>query len=110
MLHAKALAIIPKVLKDYPTYRWLFLTLTVKNVSAESLRDEITKMNESFKRLSKLKNFPGEGWIKCTEVTHGKDGTAHPHFHILMMVKPSYFGVNYLSIENGKRFGRNQQG
>lgn len=100
--HAKALTIIPKVLETYPTYRWLFITLTVKNIPVNNLRDEFKHLNESFKRLSKLKYFPGEGWIKCAEVTRGHNGTAHPHFHILMMVKPSYFGVNYLSIANWK--------
>ena len=56
-------------------------------------------MNESFKRFSKLKGFPGEGWIRAAEVTRSKDGTAHPHFHVLMMVKPSYFSTGYLSHE-----------
>ena len=29
------------------------------------------------------------GWVRTTEVTRGKDGTAHPHFHTLLMVPPS---------------------
>ena len=101
MWHCKALKIIPKVLQAYPTYRWLFLTLTAKHVPASELRIELKHLNESFKRLSKLKDFPAEGWIKCVEVTHSKttNGYAHPHFHVLMTVKPSYFGANYLSLE-----------
>ena len=101
MWHCKALKIIPKVLEAYPTYRWLFLTLTAKHVPASELRIELKHLNESFKRLSKLKDFPAEGWIKCVEVTHSKttNGYAHPHLHVLMIVKPSYFGVNYLSLE-----------
>jgi hypothetical protein len=49
--------------------------------------------------MSELNAFPAEGYIKTTEVTRGKNppGSGHPHFHVLMMVKPSYFGVNYLS-------------
>ena len=31
------------------------------------------------------------------EVTRGRDGNAHPHFHILLLVSPSYFGRGYLS-------------
>ena len=98
MWHCKALTIIPKVLEAYPTYRWLFLTLTAKHIPASDLRTELKHLNKSFERLSKLKDFPGEGWIKCVEVTHSKTtkGYAHPHFHVLMIVKPSYFGVNYL--------------
>ncbi len=101
MWHCKALKIIPKVLEAYPTYRWLFLTLTAKHVPVSELRIELKHLNESFKRLSKLKDFPAEGWIKCVEVTHSKttNGYAHPHFHVLMIVKSSYFGTNYLSLE-----------
>ena len=98
---AKALTIVPKILVDYPSYRWLFLTLTVKDMPVTSLRDAVTHLNESFKRLTKLKDFFAEGWIKCVEVTlsETQNGYAHPHLHILLIVKPSYFGVNYSSIE-----------
>jgi plasmid rolling circle replication initiator protein Rep len=99
--HRKALTIIPKVLEAYPTYRWLFLTLTAKHIPASDLRAELKHLNESFKRLSKLKDFPGEGWIKCVEVTPSKTtkGYAHPHLHVLMIVKSTYFSANYLSLE-----------
>jgi hypothetical protein len=46
--------------------------------------------------MTELKKFPAIGWLKSMEVTRGKDGSAHPHFHCLMMVKPGYFGKNYL--------------
>ncbi|MBV8801530.1 MAG: protein rep, partial [Gammaproteobacteria bacterium] len=98
MWKAKAYQLFPKVIADYPAYRWLFLTLTVKNCLITELRDTLAWMNKSFTRLSQLKIFPGVGWIKSTEVTKGRDGNAHPHFHCLIMVSPSYFsGQNYLS-------------
>lgn len=99
MWKAKAYKILPRVIEKYPNYRWLFVTLTVKNCEITQLRDTLTWMNKSFKRMSELKTFPAEGYIKTTEVTRGKNpvGSAHPHFHVLMLVKPSYFGVNYLS-------------
>jgi plasmid rolling circle replication initiator protein Rep len=99
MWKAKAYKILPGVIQQYPTYRWLFVTLTVKNCEITELRNTLTWMNKSFKRLSELKVFPAEGYIKTTEVTGGKNppGSAHPHFHVLMLVRPSYFGVNYLS-------------
>lgn len=99
MWKAKAAKVLPSVLTAYPSYRWLFVTLTIRNCQIGELRSTIAHMNQSFKRLSLLKGFPAEGFLKATEVTRCKDGTAHPHFHILMMVKPSYFGVGYLSIE-----------
>jgi plasmid rolling circle replication initiator protein Rep len=78
--------------------RWLFITLTIKNCAITELRDTLNNINYGFRKLSRRKAFPGVGWIKSVEVTRGRDGkTAHPHLHILMMVKPSYFGKRYLS-------------
>lgn len=94
---AKALEALPRVVKDFPTHRWLFLTLTVKNCSVTELRSTITEMNKSFVRMTKLKEWCIDGWIKSLEVTHGKDGKAHPHFHCLLIAPKSYFGRNYIS-------------
>lgn len=97
MWKAKVYQTLPKVVKDYPKHRWLFLTLTVKNCPVEELRSSLDWMNKSFVRLTKLKDFPGVGWIKSIEVTCGRDVNAHPHIHCLLMVAPGYFGPNYLS-------------
>lgn len=100
MWKAKAHKILPKVIEHFPKHRWLFLTLTVRNVEITVLRETLTWMHKSFVRLTKLKEFPAVGWIKSTEVTRGKtpSGSAHPHFHALLMVPPSYFsGKDYLS-------------
>jgi hypothetical protein len=96
MWKAKAYKVLPKIVQEFPGYRWLFLTLTVKNCAIADLRDTLTWMHESFKRLTKLKDFPAVGWIKSTEVTRGKDGSAHPHFHCLLLVRSGYFGKNYI--------------
>lgn len=94
---AKAYQMLPRFIEDFPTYRFLFITLTVKNCEIDELRDTLNWMNQSFTRLSRLKAFPGQGWIKSVEVTKGRRGDAHPHFHVLIGVKPSYFGKGYLS-------------
>jgi plasmid rolling circle replication initiator protein Rep len=94
---AKAHQAIPRVMEAFPKYRWLFVTLTLKNCAIEDLRNTLTWVNESFKRFTKLKEFPAIGWIKSVEVTRGRDGSAHPHLHTLMLVPPSYFGKGYLS-------------
>lgn len=97
MWKAKAYKVLPKIVNDFPKHRWLFLTLTVKNCKISELKDTLIWMNQSWQRLSQLKVFPAEGWLRSTEVTRGKDGSAHPHFHCLLMVKPGYFaGKNYL--------------
>lgn len=98
MWKAKAYKLLPRVVEDYPGHRWLFLTLTVKNCRIEELNTTLKWMHESFKRLTKLKVWKIKGWIKSTEVTRGKDGSAHPHFHCLLMVSSSYFkGEDYIS-------------
>ena len=99
MWKARALSALPLVIRDYPNYRWLFLTLTQKNCLVSELRETVLGMNKSFARLTKLKRWVIEGWIKSLEITRGKDGSAHPHFHCLLMVSPSYFRHNYLNYD-----------
>ena len=99
MWKARALRALPLVFEDYPKHRWLFLTLTQKNCLLSDLREIVLGMNRSFKRLTMLKRWSAEGWIKSLEVTRGKDGSAHPHFHCLLMVSPTYFTRDYISQE-----------
>jgi plasmid rolling circle replication initiator protein Rep len=96
MWKAKAYKVLPRIVSDFPTHRWLFVTLTVKNCQITELKETLTWMNKSWQRLTQLKAWPAEGWLRSTEVTRGKDGSAHPHFHCLLMVKPGYFGKNYI--------------
>jgi plasmid rolling circle replication initiator protein Rep len=97
MWKAKAYKILPRIVEQYPEYRWLFLTLTVKNTEINNLRETLKSMNGGFQRLVQRKAFPAIGWLRSTEVTRGRDGNAHPHFHCLLLVSKSYFGRNYLS-------------
>lgn len=59
-------------------------------------------MNKAFKKLIKRKHFLKNnlGFVKTTEITRSKDGKAHPHFHILLMMKSTYFkGTEYMKTE-----------
>jgi plasmid rolling circle replication initiator protein Rep len=87
---------LPLIERDYSKVRWLHLTLTIRNCPITDLRDTLNLMNSAWQRLSQLKKFPAIGFFKSLEVTRGEDGSAHPHFHILMMVMPNYFGGNYI--------------
>ena len=91
---------LPAIKEKYPTYRWVFLTLTVKNPPVTELRDTLKAMNSAWQRLAQTKRFKGvvKGFIRTTEVTRGKDGDmmAHPHFHALLLVDSSYFARNYV--------------
>jgi plasmid rolling circle replication initiator protein Rep len=96
MWKARAYQVLPKIVEQYPTHRWLFMTLTQKNIPITELRSTLTEMNKSFKRMVGRKIFPAIGWLKATEVTRGKYETAHPHFHCLLMVRASYFSHGYI--------------
>ena len=98
MWQARFLRALPEIESAFPTARWIFLTLTVRNCPLTNLRSTIQHMNVSFNRMTKRPEFARNviGWIRSTEVTRGRDNSAHPHFHILMMVCPSYFGKGYV--------------
>ena len=97
MYKARAYKALPKVIENYPTARYLFMTLTLKNCAVEDLRESILHLNKSFSRLTKLKHFPAIGFLKTVEVTRGQRGDAHPHLHVLLMVKPDFFSRNYVA-------------
>lgn len=98
---------LPKMLEDYPSARFLHLTLTVRNCDVQNLRSTLADMNKAWTRLSQRKEFKAVlGWVKAVEFTRNTDAaspwfdTVHPHFHALLMVKPSYFtGKSYVSHE-----------
>lgn len=88
---------LPAIERDYPKARWLHLVLTVRNCELTDLRSMIEVMSAAWKRLTIVKKFPAIGYIKSLEVTRGGDGSAHPHFHVLMLVKSTYFkGTTYI--------------
>lgn len=97
MWRARFFQAVPKILGAYPRARFIFLTLTVQNCPVDELRATLGTMNKAWERLSQRKQFPAMGWVKAVEVTRSKDGTAHPHFHAMLMVSESYFKKGYLS-------------
>lgn len=92
---------IEKSLIENPTSRFLFLTLTVKDVKGNEIRDSIKKMNRAFTRMMSWKNLKSVviGFVRSTEITVNRETMMyHPHLHVLLQVKSSYFkGGNYLS-------------
>jgi plasmid rolling circle replication initiator protein Rep len=85
---------------EFPKGRWLHLTLTVENVPVERLRATLGEMNEAWHRMIKRSVWPALGFIRSTELTRAKNDFAHPHFHVLLYVKPSYFtSRDYISHE-----------
>lgn len=98
MWQARFFQSLPDLVQAYPKSRWIFLTLTVRNCDISDLKQTLQHMNKSWQRLKDRKEFKQvQGWVRTTEVTRGKDGSAHPHFHAMLMVPPSYFkGGNYI--------------
>ena len=93
---------IESVMNSYPSHRWIFLTLTVKNPHVTDLRSTIREMNQGWQRMTQTKRFRGvvDGFIRTTEVTRpqkkGQEMDAHPHFHAMLLVRSTYFNRDYI--------------
>jgi len=87
--------IIAETIKREPTGRFLFLTLTVKNVmTAEELKRSLRAMTKAFNKLMRYKKITQNllGYLRSTEITvNEKDGSYNQHLHVLLFVKSSYF-------------------
>lgn len=86
--------IVDEAIKQEPKARFLFLTLTVRNVSGDDLNKTLTSLTQSFDRLFRRAKVKKNllGYLRSVEVTHNeKEKTYHPHIHVLMMIRPSYF-------------------
>lgn len=89
-------------------YRYILLTLTVRNCTAGGLNETVDNMMSAWNRFvgyTEIKRAVN-GWYRCLEITHNvnresKDfNTYHPHFHCLLCVNPSYFtSRDYISVE-----------
>lgn len=91
---------LPDLLQGNPSARWIFLTFTVRNCDIQDLRKTIQTMHKAWNRMLQYPVFNKFlGWIRKVEITRGQDGSAHPHFHVVGMVKPSYFTSGYVKKE-----------
>ena len=99
-LFAQVSKITDAILAD-KNARFVFVTLTVRNVAGSELRDTIKQMNDGFKYLVQdrkgitasaglRKNLLG--YMKAVEVTYNVErNDFHPHIHCIFEVSPSYF-------------------
>ncbi|MBR1555646.1 MAG: protein rep, partial [Oscillospiraceae bacterium] len=90
---------------DTDKYDFIFLTLTVPNVTGDKLADKISQMQKAFNRLIHYKRFKNAvvGYFRALEVTynHHKNSksydTFHPHYHNILVVRKDYFkSSNYI--------------
>ncbi len=78
----------------YKDYRYLFLTLTQKNVSADELNDELKKISSCFMKMFRWVEVKrmNNGFIKSIEITYNQEAdTYHAHIHAVIAVNKSYF-------------------
>jgi plasmid rolling circle replication initiator protein Rep len=98
----------PRILADYPEAFLLFLTLTLKNPLIDNLFDCLTAMQTAWRHMSReyrvVKTKKGKvlrtegnpqwqalGWLKSLEITKSDDNYCHPHYHVMLLMPPSYF-------------------
>ncbi len=95
--NTKTRQIMSKVLADNPKARFIMLTLTVPNCDLKDLRSQIGEMHKAWRKLLTRKELKLWGWIRTTEINRSVIDQAHPHYHVLLMVPPTYFSNNYIS-------------
>jgi plasmid rolling circle replication initiator protein Rep len=107
MWRARFFQIMPELSQNFPTHRWIFLTLTVKNCPIDELRLNLKNMSVAWNKFIKYADLSAiDGFVRTTEVTRGKDGSAHPHYHCLLLVKPSFFGNKYVKNDQFRELWR----
>ena len=92
--NALKISVLMQYLREEENKEFVFLTLTVPNVKAEELNDEIKHYNKSFQRLMQRKEVKSavKGYVRKLEVTYNKErDDYHPHFHVILAVNKSYF-------------------
>lgn len=86
-----------EAIEAFEPVRYLFLTLTIKNPDTARLRESVRDMMVGFNRLFKYKRVRSStlGYLRALEAHPQKDkpNKSHPHFHVLVLVKPKYFQI-----------------
>lgn len=95
--------VIKEVIKQKPKTRWLFLTLSVKNVyDGAALNKSLSDMTKGFNRMMKYVKIKKNlvGFMRATEVTvNDTDNSYNQHMHVLLAVESSFFkgSENYIN-------------
>lgn len=93
--------IINYINSNYSRSKYLFLTLTIKNVPGSQLSNAIDDLTRGWQNLSKQKRIKDVvlGTVRSIEITYNKrTDTYHPHLHVLIHTSNDiYAGRNYIS-------------
>src|SRR5699024_5136881 len=78
--------VVAEDIKQKPTVRWLFLTLTVRNdYNGTELNKSLSDMSKGFNRIMKYKKINKNlvGFMRATEVTvNNIDNSYNQHMHV----------------------------
>lgn len=104
--------VVAEVIRQKPSVRWLFLTLTVKNVyDGEELNKSLSEMARGFRNMTQYvkvkKNLVG--FMRATEVTvNDTDNSYNQHMHVLLCVESTYFynAANYINQKQWIKYWR----
>ncbi|MEY8735811.1 protein rep [Lactobacillus sp. AN1001] len=101
--------ILNEAILRYSNARFLFLTLTTKNVfGKENLRVELSNLAKGFHKLVQYKKVAKNllGYVRSTEITVADDGSYNQHMHVLLLVSPTFFKgqQNYIEQKEWVKF------
>lgn len=82
-------------------FKYIFLTLTVKNCKGEHLKNTMTEISKGFDRLLRHKDMKViKGAFRSFDITYNpQDNTYHPHLHIILCLPKDYFKKQYISFK-----------
>lgn len=85
-------SVLNRVEQGHKGVLFIFLTLTIQNVSYGELSAALTSLTSAFHKLMRHRPIQRavKGWFRAIEITHGKNGF-HPHLHVIIAVEPDYF-------------------
>ena len=75
-------------------HKFVFVSLTVRNVKGEELSRTITQLSKGYTRMMKTSLFSGvAGYVRSIEVTTNGQ-TYHPHIHAIVIMPPEYSPIH----------------
>lgn len=83
---------------EHPGMQYIFVTLTIRNVTGDKLGEALSQLTTGWTRLMKQRPVMAalKGWFRAIEITRNTKkgkwyGTYHPHIHAIFAVEGDYF-------------------
>lgn len=111
-IYSQASKIMDHIIENN-NYIFLFLTLTIKNVTGEELNKSIDDILAGYNKLFFIRKIQRsiKGSFRALEITHNTNidspafNTYHPHLHCILAVDKTYLsGKDYISHEDWVRY------